>query len=96
MKKFRTRLLLAIVIFGIANSGHADSSRDDEQWRADKARYDLLDREKFLLSKEEKLSYRIGQLKQNIKALNSELTGSQSELDAVRHELIVLRVKLLP
>jgi hypothetical protein len=74
----------------------ADSGNfDDEAWRAQRATYDLLDREKMLLKADDELGQRIYDIKQNIKTLSEALNTSQSERDRVRHELIIVRVKLL-
>jgi chromosome segregation ATPase len=97
MRKLCASLILVIAALGFVTAGSADNrADDDDRWRAEKARYDLQDREKLLLSKEDDLNYRIQGLKQKIKALNTELSGAQADMDAVRHELIVLKIKLLP
>jgi hypothetical protein len=80
--------------FFSASAADNDSSSNDE-WHGQRAKYDLLDREKFLLSKDDDLGRHIYSVQQNIKTLLDDLKASQSEQDRVRHELIIVRVKLL-
>ncbi len=88
-------IALASLIAGtIIGASLADTSSDD-QWRAQQTKYDLLDREKSLLKKDDDLSRHIYDIKLSIKTLTDALFASQSELDRVRHELIIIHVKLL-
>jgi hypothetical protein len=80
--------------FFCASAADNGSSSNDE-WHGQRAKYDLLDREKLLLSKDDDLGRHIYSVQQNIKTLLDDLKASQSEQDRVRHELIIVRVKLL-
>ncbi len=87
-------LLVALLILPLLRTGAADNA-DDERWRADRAKYDLLDREKLLTQRNEELGLLIYDLKQKINTLTTTLDASQDEADRVKHELIIVRVKLL-
>jgi hypothetical protein len=73
----------------------ADNGSSDNEWRTERAKYDLLDSEKLLLIKDDDLGKHIYSVEQNIKTLQDDLKASQLAHDEVRHELIIVRVKLL-
>ncbi len=85
---------MSAIVGGVVGTALA-SDKDDEEWRAQRAQYDLLDREKLLQQKDDELGHRIYDLKLNIKTLLDAVETYQAEQDRVRHELIIVRVKLL-
>jgi hypothetical protein len=87
--------MASLMAMTLLYSSAADNGNSDDDWRAQRAKYDLLDREKLLLQRDDDLGRHIYDIKQNIKALSDALDASQSERDRVRHELIIVRVKLL-
>ena len=90
-------LAIFVITMIVFSCRSADSdSRDDERWQNERATNDLLDRQKTLMEKQDKLAGHAQELKREINHLATELSHTQSDLDDVRHELIILRVKLLP
>jgi hypothetical protein len=96
MKRLHGLSFLIIAITVIGATAVDGDTRDDERWQSDRSTNDLLDRQKLLLDKQDKLAVYVQDLKKEINHLSTELSHSQSDLDEVRHELIILRVKLLP
>jgi len=82
-------LLVICTAAGTANT-------DDDQWRIERGKGDLLEREHQLLKRNDDLANHIALVKQEIKTLQTQLASDQEESDRVRHELIVIHLKLLP
>jgi uncharacterized protein YjcR len=87
-------LISWMALFCIYSSA-AETVRSDAEWDAQRAKYDLVDREKLLLKADDELSKTIFESQQRINQLTAALQAELSERDRVRHALIVVRIKLL-
>jgi hypothetical protein len=71
------------------------AARTEAEWEAQRAKYDLVDREKLLLKADDELSKTIYDSQQKLNQLSAALQTELAERDRIRHELIVVRIKLL-
>jgi hypothetical protein len=87
-------LISWMALFCIYSSA-AEAARTEAEWEAQRAKYDLVDREKLLLKADDELSKTIYDSQQKLNQLSAALQTELAERDRIRHELIVVRIKLL-
>ena len=96
MKNSRLLAIFIVALMLVCGKAADSDSRDDQNLPSRFETNELLDREKLLLDKQEKLASHAHELKQAINKLSTDLSYTQKDLNDVRRELIILHVKLLP
>lgn len=88
-------ILASVLLTMLVMCSAANVQNEDERWQAEYLRYDLQDKEKILLKKNDELDRNIIELKQKIKSLHDELDNACRDKESLKHELIIVRLKLL-